>query len=136
MSAKLSFKYANPHLDVEPGTVRDPFIFKVGELYDLTGKLRAMWAGLNAGLPLCSSRDLLNWKNLGLVVYRNITPAETWNRDHWWAPEIYHASNWFYLAFGCRNETTRYKHGVAIWCVKPISGPHELSNLAAPFPPV
>ena len=136
MSAKFSLTYANPHLDVEPRTGHPPFILKVGELYYLTGTLRPIWAVLNTGVPLCSSPDLLNWKNTGLVVYRNITPAKTWNRDHWWAPEIYHASDGFYLAVGCRNETTRYKHGLAIWRAKPISGPHELLNLHAPFPPV
>ena len=43
------FTYANPHLDVEPGIVRDPFIVKVGEMYYLTGTLRPIWAGPNPG---------------------------------------------------------------------------------------
>ncbi len=59
MPIKLPFTYANPHLDVEPGIVRDPFIVKLGETYYLTGTLRPIWAGPNPGVPLWSSPDLL-----------------------------------------------------------------------------
>ena len=135
MNTKLPFVYANPHLDVEPGVVRDPFIIKVGEMYYLTGTMRPIWAGPNPGVPLWSSPDLLNWKNLGLVIDRNIAPADAWYRDRWWAPEIHHTGGWFYLTVGCRNETTRHKHGVAIWRAKDITGPYELLNPEAPFPP-
>ena len=132
----MPFTYANPHLDVEPGLVRDSFILKVGELYYLTGTLRPIWSGPNPGVPLWSSPDLLTWKNHGLLLARENMPATAWYRDRWWAPEIHQTGDWFYLTVGCRNETTRHKHGIAIWRARDITGPYDLLTVEAPFPPV
>jgi beta-xylosidase len=129
-----AFVYANPHLDVEPGVVRDPFIVRVGDRYYLTGTLRPIWAGPNPGVPLWSSPDLIEWTNHGLLIDRNTVPEDAWYRDRWWAPEIHHDGTWFYLTVGCRNETLRRKHGVAIWRAKEITGPYTLLNPERPFP--
>ena len=135
MKSVSSFVYANPHLDVEPGVVRDPFIVLVGGMYYLTGTLRPIWDGPNPGVPLWSSPDLLKWTNLGLLINRNDVADDAWYKDRWWAPEIHHDGNWFYLTVGCRNETTRHKHGIAIWRAPHITGPYELLNPEVPFPP-
>lgn len=135
MSNQRQFVYENPHSGAEPGTVRDPFIVRVGDTYYLTGTLRPIWSGPNAGVPLWSSTDLLHWRKHDLLIARDAVPDDVWYKDRWWAPEIHHAGDWFYLTVGCRNETLRRKHGISLWRARDITGPYELLTVDRPFPP-
>jgi beta-xylosidase len=135
MRPERTFTYANPHLENEPGIIRDPFIIRSGSRYYLTGTLRPIWAGPNPGVPLWSSADLLTWQSEGLLVERARIPADAWYRDRFWAPEIHETGGEFYLTVNCRNESLRHKHAVAIFRASQITGPYTLLNESEPFPP-
>lgn len=87
----LTQRYANPVL---PGDHPDPSIIRVGESYWATATT-AQWAPL---FPLLTSRDLVNWTQVGSVFPK---PPE-WTAGSYWAPEIAEDRGRFFVYYTAR----------------------------------
>ena len=86
-----NIQFANPVL---PGDFPDPSIVRVGEDYWATAT-SSEWAPL---YPILHSRDLVNWELKGHVF--DTKPA--WSSANYWAPEIHHFNNRFYVYYTAR----------------------------------
>ena len=85
-------------------TIRDPMIVVVGDTYYLTGTQPPYWEGINEGVHLWSSKDLIHFTDHGLILKREDMPENMWCRERFWAPELFDGKDgWFYLTFNCRN---------------------------------
>jgi beta-xylosidase len=78
--------FCNP-IDV---LVADPFIYREGDTYYLYG------TASGEGLYVWTSPDLVHWHLRGHAYERS---AETWGREHFWAPELFKHDGKYYLHF-------------------------------------
>lgn len=117
-------------------TIRDPMIVVVGDTYYLTGTQPPYWGGVNDGVHLWSTKDLVHFTDHGLILRRADMPEEMWCRDRFWAPELFDGGNgWFYLTFNCKNESEAHKHafGVGLARARAITGPYEIMTVSEPL---
>lgn len=117
-------------------TIRDPMVVVVGDTYYLTGTQPPYWEGINEGVHLWSSKDLVHFTDHGLILKREDMPEEMWYRDRFWAPELFDGKDgWFYLTFNCRNESEKYNHGFGIGLARAreITGPYEIMTKEGPL---
>ena len=117
-------------------TIRDPMIVVVGDTYYLTGTQPPYWEGINEGVHLWSSKDLIHFTDHGLILKREDMPENMWCRERFWAPELFDGKDgWFYLTFNCRNESEEYKHdfGVGLARAREITGPYEIITKEGPL---
>ena len=92
----------------------DPFVLYAADgnyyMYGTTGGLK--------GFKAYSSRDLIEWKDEG-VIYEGAT-AESWTVDCFWAPEVYERNGKYYLWFSANwkhnptHEEENFRIGVAV----------------------
>jgi xylan 1,4-beta-xylosidase len=61
-TCKVEFRYPNPITRDTSISMRDHFIIKVGSKWYSTGSSNPVWTGLNHGVRLLVSDDLLHWK--------------------------------------------------------------------------
>lgn len=79
-------------------TIRDPMILPVGDTYYLTGTQPPYWTGINDGVHLWSTKDLVHFTNHGVILKREDMPEDMWCRDRFWAPELFDGGDgYFYL---------------------------------------
>ena len=90
-SAAAQSTYRNPVLS---GDHPDPSVIRVGDAYWATATT-SQWAPL---FPLLHSRDLVNWEQVGAVF--DAPPA--WSSGSYWAPEIAHDGNRFFVYYTAR----------------------------------
>lgn len=117
-------------------TIRDPMIVVVGDTYYLTGTQPPYWGGVNDGVHLWSSKDLVHFTDHGLILKRADMPEEMWCRDRFWAPELFAGGNgFFYLTFNCKNESEAHRHafGVGLARAREITGPYEIMTVSEPL---
>ncbi len=110
-------------------TIRDPMILPVGETYYLTGTQPPYWEGENDGVHLWSTRDLVHFRDHGLILKRADMPEDLWCRDRFWAPELFDGGDgYFYLTFNCRNSDPAYAYPLnsGIARARNITGPYEI----------
>lgn len=86
--------YRNP---VIPGDFADPSVIRVGDTYYAAGT-SSEWAPY---YPLLTSRDLVNWRQLGHV----FTRMPEWAAASYWAPELFHHNGTFFTYFTARRKT-------------------------------
>lgn len=98
-----SVTYVNP-LHV---TIRDPFILEHDGLYYLYGTTSS-----ESGFMAFASGDLVHWTG-PLTVYRKPTDA-TWNVQSFWAPEVHHYGDRFYMYYTAADSQDRPAIGVAV----------------------
>lgn len=103
--------YSNP-IDVQYG---DPYILNDGSgTYYMYGT----GGGARDGFFVYSSSDLVNWEPQGQVYTGNT--SESWAIDHFWAPEVYHFNDRYYLFFSAQwrdnpeKELENFRIGVAV----------------------
>ncbi|GGD81334.1 glycoside hydrolase family 43 protein [Paenibacillus nasutitermitis] len=79
--------------------IRDPFILPVKEegegvyyLYGTTGK--TAWSGQPSGFNVYRSRDLVNWDGPAPAFRPD---DDFWSDHHYWAPEVHHYGNHYYM---------------------------------------
>jgi beta-xylosidase len=116
-------QYSNP-LDVAFG---DPYVLKASDgKYYMYGT-----GGAEDGFRVCSSTDLVNWKEEGQV-YRGNTD-DSWAISHFWAPEVYEVNGKFYMFFSGQwkenptNELENFRIGIAV-ANKPTGPFEEISD--------
>lgn len=116
-------KYSNP-LNVAFG---DPYVLKASDgKYYMYGT-----GGVDDGFRVCSSSDLINWKEEGRV-YQGNTP-ESWTVANFWAPEVYERNGKFFMFFSAdwkhnpTNELENFRIGVAV-ADKPTGPFVEMDN--------
>ncbi len=85
--------YRNPVL---PGDYPDPSIIRVGADYWATATT-SQWAPI---FPLLHSTDLVNWRRVGAVFQ---TPP-AWSEGSYWAPEIAHDGDRFFIYYTARKK--------------------------------
>jgi beta-xylosidase len=101
--------YSNP-LRVAFG---DPFILHASD-----GKFYMYGTSGEAGFRACSSDNMIDWKEEGLV-YRGATSG-SWTVDCFWAPEVYERNGKYYLFFSSNwkdnptGELENFRIGVAV----------------------
>lgn len=104
--------YTNPTL---PGDYPDPSVIRVGDDFWATATT-SQWAPI---FPLLHSRDLVNWEQVGAVF--ETPPA--WSSGSYWAPEIAHDGQRFFVYY-----TARRKGGplcVAVATAARAEGPYR-----------
>lgn len=84
--------------------IRDPMILRVGELYYMVGTCAPFWHGPNPGVKLWRSDDLVHWSFVKLLIDAAAIPDDKPYKDRFWAPEILHHRDRFYLTFNAHNE--------------------------------
>lgn len=116
-------------------TIRDPMILPVGDTYYLTGTQPPYWTGINDGVHLWSTKDLVHFTNHGVILKREDMPEDMWCRDRFWAPELFDGGDgYFYLTFNCRNDKTGAPHNTGLARAKNITGPYEILTKDHPLP--
>lgn len=99
---------------VIPGDFADPSIIRVGDTYYATGT-SSEWA---PHFPLFTSKDLVNWKQVGYVF--NKTPE--WASASFWAPELYYHNNTFYVYYVARRKTDNQSFIAVATAKDPLQG--------------
>ncbi len=92
--------YKNP---VIPGDFPDPSVIRVGEDFYAT----ATTGDWSPTFPILHSTDLVNWKIVGAVFDKK--PA--WAKEDFWAPEIIHDKDKFYVFYTARRDEGKNKKG-------------------------
>ncbi|RYD39013.1 MAG: hypothetical protein EOP83_37500 [Verrucomicrobiaceae bacterium] len=85
--------YQNP---VIAGDFADPSIILVGDTYYATGT-SSEWAPY---YPIYTSKDLVNWEQVGNVFDK----MPEWTSGSFWAPEIYHHKDTFFVYYTARRK--------------------------------
>lgn len=112
-SNPLPFQYREA-LSGEHTELRDPCIIRNGDTYYL---VFTMWPfggrdknrldlpnqGESPGIALYSSTNLMNWRFENWLVKSSDLPKNCPYKDRFWAPEIHHFGNKFYLIFYADN---------------------------------
>lgn len=102
LSQEVSF-FENP---VNRGDFADPSIIRVDDVYYVTAT-SSEWAPF---LPLFTSKDLINWEQVGHVF--NEKPE--WTSHSFWAPELYYHNNKMFCYYTARRKSDNVSYiGVA-----------------------
>lgn len=89
-----SATFTNP---VIHGDIADPSIIRIEDNYYASGT-SSEWAPY---YPLFSSKDLINWKQVGHV----FTQKPEWTSNSFWAPELYYHNNKIFCYYTARNKS-------------------------------
>jgi beta-xylosidase len=87
-------QYTNPVSDTI--YIADPYILNFDETYYLYG------TSANDGFKFWISSDLVNWKAGGYIFQKD---ANSWGKKNFWAPEVIHYQNKFYLIYSSEGKT-------------------------------
>jgi beta-xylosidase len=93
---KAQNQYLNP---VIKGDFPDPTIIRVGETYYAAGTS----FDFAPNYPIYESKDLVNWKQIGVVFQE----PPTWASDDFWAPELYYQDGVFYVYYTTKRKDNR-----------------------------
>jgi len=91
LSGQTVSQYTNPVGDSI--FVADPFVLQHQQTYYLYG------TSASDGFKAWKSTDLVNWDTIGYVYQR---PEDSWATQSFWAPEVIHYRNKFYLIFSAK----------------------------------
>lgn len=127
------FRYTNPITKSEDISMRDHFIIKVGEKWYCTGTSNPVWTGLNPGVRLLESDDLINWKHNSWLIDSSKLPLDCPYNGRFWAPEIHFIKNKYWLTVNSGKVTNEDPKGMAthsVWLFSSdkITGPYTLVN--------
>jgi len=133
------FSYTNPVTRDPALALRDHFILKAGGRWYCTGTSMPVWTGLNPGVRLLVSDDLLNWEHHAWLIEANKLPKNCLYKGRFWASEIHRAHGKFWLTVNSGHHGPqhgdRMMDGHNLWLFvadkidgdyKPVRGP--LSN--------
>lgn len=94
----------------------------------MTGTSQPVWSGLNPGVRLMVSSDLLQWKDAGWIIDAAKLPKDCPYNGRFWAPEIHLIKGIFYLVVNSGHEGSvmgnqrRDDHKIWIFSSKKIDG--------------
>ena len=95
----------------------DPFVIRDGEKYYAYATQTR-----GTGFQLMESPDLVHWTN------RVLDFPISWSDEHYWAPEVVHRGDLYYMTYSARDPATR-KHHIAIATAEKPTGPFRHRNL-------
>lgn len=108
-----TFSYQNPiSSGIDPKGLRDCHIFRDADWWYMTGTSFPFWereepeGGLNRGVALYRSKDLLNWEFRKYIVERG--DESKWYYKRFWAPEVHKIGGKYYALFNCSNPQNGY----------------------------
>jgi xylan 1,4-beta-xylosidase len=110
-SSVAQVTYENPVL---PGDYPDPSVIRVGQDFYATATT-SEWAPL---FPILHSRDLVNWTNTGAVFQKR----PDWAVGNFWAPEISHFKDTYYIYYAGRKRNGPLS--IAVATAKNPQGPY------------
>ena len=134
------FIWCNPISDgIDPRGIRDCQVFREGDTWYLTGTAYPFWlkqenatGELNPGVPLYKSSDLLHWQFVRYLIER--PGPDKWYYRRFWAPEIHHIGEKFYLTFNCRNDELGYDGQYCGYAVSDcVEGPYKVVTEEGPL---
>lgn len=106
------FAWINPISGgIDAGGLRDCFVFHAEGYWYLTGTSAPHWGDgySNPGVRLYRSKDMINWKQTGIIIPNPGTSK--WYASRFWAPEITCIGGRYYCTFNCRNERDGFNVG-------------------------
>ncbi len=124
------FTYQNPiSIGIDVKGIRDCQILRDGDWWYLTGTASSFGLGadkgLNPGVPLYKSKNLLEWQFIKYIVQR--PDSSKWYYERFWAPEIHKIKGKYYATFNCRNERLGYSWQHIGYAVSDhIEGPYKV----------
>lgn len=129
------FAWINPiSSGINEGGLRDCFVFRAEGKWYLTGTSSPHWGDGygNPGVRLYRSTDLINWREVGLIVKNPGTSK--WYASRFWAPEIAYIKGKYYCTFNCRNERDGFdvKQSWGIAVADNVEGPYTVLSDEAP----
>lgn len=101
-------KMPNPNYDSPVGSVRDPMVVLHNDRYYLVATTEPYWSGVNPGVKMWSSPDLIDWTYEGLMVDASKIPEDAPCKDRFWAPEIFVGKNKFFITFNATNSSEKF----------------------------
>ena len=127
------FRYTNPVTRDTAISMRDHFIIKVGKKWFCTGTSNPVWTGHNPGVRLLVSDDLINWKQHSWLIDAARLPADCPYNGRFWAPEIHHIQNKYWMTVNSGKVTEEDPKGMSthsIWLFvsDSVTGPYSLVN--------
>jgi len=110
-------------------TIADPYVMREPDggsyyMYGTGGRGASAFPGF-------TSMDLVHWTPVGETYRRN--PADSWCTDDFWAPEVYHVKNRYYMVYSAQwrnnpnNEKENFRIGMAV-SDKPGGPFHDIRN--------
>jgi beta-xylosidase len=126
------FRYTNPITRDPKLSLRDHCIVKLGDQWFLTGTSQPIWTGVNPGVRLLVSNDLLNWKDAGWIIDASQLPDDCPYNGRFWAPEIHLSRGRFWLTVNCghkgplHGERRMDDHHIWLFVADQITGPYQL----------
>jgi xylan 1,4-beta-xylosidase len=81
------FRYTNPIIRDTAISMRDHFIIKVRNKWYCVGTSNPVWTGLNPGVRLLVSEDLVHWQQYSWLIDAGKLPAGCPYNGRFWAPE-------------------------------------------------
>ena len=91
------FTYTNPITSDPAMAMRDHQILRVGDIWYMTGTAAPYWRGLNPGVRLFSSTNLLDWTFETWLIDAAKLPDDCFYKGRFWASEIHRAHDRFWL---------------------------------------
>jgi xylan 1,4-beta-xylosidase len=114
--------------------LRDPQILVVDHVYYLTGTAPPFFEhlGQSPGVPLWSSKDLIHWNNLGVIV---APTAKSWYQIRFWAAELFFNpdDHRFYCTFNCPFPNPKGPQSVGLAVADKITGPYTVMTADHPL---
>ena len=127
------FRYTNPLTRDTAMSMRDHCIIKVGDKWYCTGTSNPIWTGHNPGVRLLVSDDLIHWLHHPWLIDANTLPPDCPYDGKFWAPEIHHIKNRYWLTVNSGKVTADDPKGMkthSIWLFSSdsVTGPYRLVN--------
>lgn len=125
------FRYTNPITRDSAIAMRDHFIIKVDKKWYCVGTSEPVWTGLNPGVRLLESDDMLNWQQHSFLIDAAKLPADCPYNGRFWAPEIHFIKNKYYLIVNSGKVTEAdpkgmSTHSVWLFTADKVTGPYKL----------
>jgi xylan 1,4-beta-xylosidase len=127
------FRYTNPITRDTSISMRDHFIIKVADKWYCVGTSNPVWTGLNPGVRLLVSDDLIHWKQHSWLIDGSKLPPDCPYNGRFWAPEIHFIKNKYWLTVNSGKVTTddpkgMKTHSVWLFSSDKVTGPFKLVN--------
>lgn len=132
-TTKHVFRYKNPITRDTAISMRDHFIIKAEGKWYCVGTSNPVWTGLNPGVRLLVSEDLLHWKQHSWLIDGSKLPPECPYNGRFWAPEIHFIKNKYWLTVNSGKVTIddpkgMKTHSVWLFSSDKVTGPYQLVN--------
>jgi len=130
---KHEFRYTNPITHDTSISMRDHCIIKVGDKWYCTGTSEPVWTGVNPGVRLLESDDLIHWKQHSWIIDSSKLPKDCPYNGRFWAPEIHFIQNKYWLTINSGKVTEEdpkgmKNHSVWLFSSDKVTGPYKLVN--------